>query len=674
MPGGTDPILFHVRIPATGVPVDFDLTGRAVISSLTLDGNATLRPLAATSLMVSGAAVLAGTLDAVGGALRAVGPATRFEGTSARVQALDKARLAIAAPSYTSTGLVYSDGAPGDIVSTFTTSLFSASGNGTVVDLSALKTIDAGFAPVGNDVNRHEISVGRGARLLLSGLETVKAPVAYDDWIRFSVSESPRCVECHVANTELRLDSLATIGSAGRGRTRFDLGGRAAIALPKLTEVAQADFQLNGGSTVTAGPVATVTDSRFAAAGSSRLSVAGAGATYSSKGLVFDDRLAAGPASTFVTRLFSAKGAGSALDLAALELIDAGFGRTGNDINRQEVRASAGGVIDLSGVRTIIGPVATGDRVSFTASGAGSLIDLGGLELPRSAGAGSLSFCATAGGHIELGPVSVTTPGFTLTAGAGSTLRVGGDLVRAAGGRANVSLAGAGDRLEVAGTLDLGSGIRLVAGDGAVLAVAGDLRHAHVSSARLQLERAVLRMSGPDSAPGPQTIEVGGLDVGTFVDQLADGNFGVGQLVLGEAGIATTVRLVDWRDNGHRGTAGAAEALYLFGRGGSDGLQLRGGSTLLLEGLPAYALVGGTMVSLYSLFPAEALTVAFGDGFLARPAPAASGITSTVPEPATWALVLAGLALVHGLRARRRSSREGRPRHEGLDASPPGVT
>ncbi|MDH5340962.1 MAG: PEP-CTERM sorting domain-containing protein, partial [Rubrivivax sp.] len=183
-----------------------------------------------------------------------------------------------------------------------------------------------------------------------------------------------------------------------------------------------------------------------------------------------------------------------------------------------------------------------------------------------------------------------------------------------------------------------------------------DLDFKHVREKRFKMERSTLEMLGQTTLDGIVRMEVGGLDVDTFVSLLADGNFGYGRLIVGANDVLARVRLVDNRDNGNRAGTGAAEALYLFGIGtNKDGLQIRGGSTLALNGLPAYARIDGTVIDLYSLFGPGETKVAFDDGFLTRPGAFAHGtMLAAVPEPGTWVLLLAGLGLVTVAARRKR--------------------
>jgi hypothetical protein len=85
-------------------------------------------------------------------------------------------------------------------------------------------------------------------------------------------------------------------------------------------------------------------------------------------------------------------GIASRIDGSAIATLTGGVG-TGREL---DVRASGGGVVDLSGLRTIAGGVA------IDASGAGSVVDLASLE--RFAATGTLAAIgASAGGRVQLG-------------------------------------------------------------------------------------------------------------------------------------------------------------------------------------------------------------------------------------------------------------------------------
>jgi len=116
---------------------------------------------------------------------------------------------------------------------------------------------------------------------------------------------------------------------------------------------------------------------------------------------------------------------------------------------------------------------------------------------------------------------------------------------------------------------------------------------------------------------------------------------------VGADGQATNVQLVDRVDNGNRGTGGTREAPYLFGLTGADGLQALGGSTLHLAGPPTYALLGGQITDLHSLFPGGVTRIAFDQGLLA----------GAVPLPSAQLLALSSFSARFGGALPRRRAR-----------------
>jgi hypothetical protein len=110
-----------------------------------------------------------------------------------------------------------------------------------------------------------------------------------------------------------------------------------------------------------------------------------------------------------------------------------------------------------------------------------------------------------------------------------------------------------------------------------------------------------------------QNCEAGGEDLGA--NGASAGNFGAGQMVVGQDSQATYVHLKDSINNGNR-TGGKPEALYLYGLNGENGLRILGGSTLFLDDLHAYAKIDGNMVHLNSLVPPGAPQVEFDEGYL----------------------------------------------------------
>ena len=169
---------------------------------------------------------------------------------------------------------------------------------------------------------------------------------------------------------------------------------------------------------------------------------------------------------------------------------------------------------------------------------------------------------------------------------------------------------------------------------GSRLKVAGDFLFAYTDESQLATDAGIFLLDGS----GIQFFEAGGEDLG--LEGSTSGNFGFGRLVIGQDEQPTTVMLLDLLDNGNR-TGEAREALYLYGVGGLDGLELLGGSTLVLNGINAYAWLDDQWEHLNSWFEPGVTEIPFGGG------------TVVVPEPSSvvlLALVAAGLLCYYRFR------------------------
>lgn len=182
--GGSD--LFDVLISAPGCPpagVVFDVTNApVVIESLTLRADCLLTLLPGTALTVDAEALIGGALSVDGGVFHASsggGPAAILgddEGVldRAQISASNGAIVTIDASEYASLGLRASDGLPSVLTTDWM--LFSASDPGTILDLSTLERINAGFSPIENDLNRQFVTADAGATLDLSGARRLQVP------------------------------------------------------------------------------------------------------------------------------------------------------------------------------------------------------------------------------------------------------------------------------------------------------------------------------------------------------------------------------------------------------------------------------------------------------------------------------------------------------------------
>ncbi|MBN1910330.1 MAG: PEP-CTERM sorting domain-containing protein, partial [Pirellulales bacterium] len=308
--------------------------------------------------------------------------------------------------------------------------------------------------------------------------------------------------------------------------------------------------------------------------------------------------------------LFSSDGAGSLLDLSSFQSFNSGFDdSTSSYTTVHRIIATNGGSIDLSGVQTILGPVRGEDRVEFIVGPGGSM-DLSSLQVAQR----NVRFEVQANGNMVLGNLAATS---------GTT----------------IALTDVTSALSMQGTLYLDPASKITVAAGGQLSVHDDFWITQTSESSVDLDEAVVYLNGS----GVQYLEVGGEDLG--LTGSTSSNFGIGRLVIGEVGSPTTVMLLDLFDNGNR-TGGESEALYLYGLGGLDGLEIADGSTLVLDGLDVYAmqdLGGGTpeWVHLNSLFTGGTTSIPFAGG------------TVMVAEPSTLALLAALAATLAFLRRRK---------------------
>ncbi len=531
------------------------------------------------------------------------------------------AGLAPTTTGYTSTSL---NGCCGEY------ELFAASGPGTL-DLSPLTQINAGFHDANTGVTAHRIRALAGGVIDLSNLNTVVAPVRAEDSLEFVTG----------SGGAILLPSLANVSSAGSGTVRFIAQDATSLTLPALISLDRVVFDLAPGSSLTipavtaisnatlnvpvsgsvtawslgsadgvnvvfAGSDGVLTAPALTSFTSSRIEL-GAGNVFNSSLLanIANSRFAVSDGATFAglaptttsytstglngccgtVELFKASGA-SVLDLSPLAHINAAFHDVNSGVLVHRIEALAGGTINLSNVTSISSPVRAEDRVDIVAN-TNSTIDLGNLQ--SITGTGLTRFIVESQGLLKLGDLSSTQ-------------------------RTSFSLTDVSSRLIMGGSLLLATDATMSCAAGAELTIGGNFSFRTQVEANMNAQSGILHFD----RPGLKYLEVGGLDVGVPTNE-ATLNFGVGQLVVGDPNVTTVVQLLDVIDNGNRGPT-TAEALYLYGLGGPDGLRILGGSTLRLNNIRVYAKLGGVWTLLSDLFPQGSVEIPFDDGFIRRDA------------------------------------------------------
>jgi hypothetical protein len=451
------------------------------------------------------------------------------------------------------------------------------------LELPTLQSLDDAFDDGDPGVSTvHTIAAIRGGAIDLSGLSEVTAPVRPEDALEFDFTDG---------GATLALGGLATIGSAG-GLTRFfGSGAGSSASLPALASAQNTSFTVQGGAhlSTAGGPPAVLSWAGYAGNGAD---------------------------------LFNVNGLGSELLLPNVRKIDASFDDGDPNVSGTLTgSASSGAKVDLSGVTEVVAP-GQSDSQLFLWSINGSELDLSSLGTIRAAppylGQTIIEVDASTATLAAFTPVSPAI----LSANGGSVapteLRVLHDVRPASESTVDVRGNGGECHFDVGGDLAVDEPAHLAALF-AFVSIGGDVEYLQTDESLHLLETSQLSMG----AGGRQALEVGGLDVGTNVGLLGDENFNIGQLVVGDGVLPTTVHLRDRCDNGNR-SGGEPEALYLPGLYGpifanplgNDGLRIRPGATLNLGGRNAYARESATWISLRSLVPNPSDCVAFDGGTL----------------------------------------------------------
>ncbi len=483
--------------------------------------------------------------------------------------------------------------------------VFSADGTGTELDLSSVQTwsqsnfggfvrrsvvassqghIDlSGLVSIDNtsgddDLEFHTMS---GGTIALDNLATVEGPVFFHSDAASLSLPALSAVSGGMSFTRAAgsITTLPSLQTTAGGTWTVPAGGSieapalaqlrdttvtietgGTLNVPSVIDVSGSIIHLGANQTLTSAPLQQIDNARMHLSGGATLAVADV------------DYLA-----NFNAVAFSADGVGSQLDLGTIKTwTQNNFG----GFVRRSVIASGGGHIDLSGLETILNT--SGDDDLFLQAVTGGSIDLSRLATVD----GPIVLDVESGGHLTVG-----SPGTTV-------------------GAITIDVQDVGSRLTVTGDLIMSAQTTIAVADTAGLEIAGNFTHAATTESEIELSVASVWMNGS----GGQFLEVGSEDLG--VNGSATGNFGMGQLQVGDPSEATSVNLLDAQDNGNR--SASAESLYLFGLGGPEGLRIAGGSVLVLNNLNVYAFdpVAGQQVHLNSLFGPGDFRIPFDDGFL----------------------------------------------------------
>jgi hypothetical protein len=533
---------------------------------------------------------------------------------------------------------------------------------GTVVDLSSIQTYNGGFNDNSTAGRVQTVSASNSGSINFSSLTEVVAPSRSEDRIDFVLD----------ATGTMDLTALQTI--SGGGQVKFSVN-KALFELPALTNAQGLSFSMPAGSqldlpelisqnrgsvsvpdsgTVNAPKLATLTNSSISISANGTLNAAALktftdsvltlGATQTLNAPAFEtiddsqfhvsggQTLAVADTEyigtgTWSVTTFSADGVGTVVDLSSIQTYNGGFNDNSTAGRVQTVRAMNQAHIDLSSLASIIGPARGEDRIDFRAESGGS-IDMTSLQ--NVTGGGQVRFNIGSQSSITVGDLTVTNSLSLTVSDVTSVFDVNGSLLLAP--NADVTVGGGGG-----------------------FSVAGNYAFETTSETALDLSGGFLTMDGAGVFNDRQSLEVGGDDLGlpgvdfgvpadqfdAFIMQSQNnGNFSIGELTIGQVGQSTYVELLDWHNNGNRSSF---EATYLGG-GGGNGLNILGGSTLVLNHIPTYAFIDGQWVFLNDEFTGGITQIALST---LTSDPAADGFIA-IPEPASLALVgMGGLMMLH---------------------------
>ncbi len=461
--------------------------------------------------------------------------------------------------------------------------ILEADGVGSTLDLSSLTSIQADENTSFEDVLT--IRAANSGFIDLSSLDSL----ASNDRVRVQVQ----------TGGDIDLDALSSVSRGGfdidiasydlpalssANLTIFDIDNGATLNLPVLDAVTNSSVTVGSLGVFNAPMLTDFTGSSMTVTGDNTITTGQLGdidnATFTvTGGGVFNTVSAPTFNSTYSSSqtIISVDGSGSELDLSSLTSFVANENTSFSDTIT--VVASNNGRVDLSSVTSAS---TNDDNVLEFKAQAGGTIDLGELVSTH-----NVRYQVESGGTIHSGDVQAADNTTIVITDLGSVLAFSGDLKMGPNASANVSTGGE-------------------------LHVAGDFSHEQTAESSVDLDAAVVRLDGT----GGQLFDVAGEDLG--LPGAGGGNFGIGQLVIGTTTQRTSVDLVDVIDNGNRGGGGEAEALYLYGLGGPDGLRILNNSALVLNGLNVYAWDSAMsqVVHINSLFTGGDLRIEYDDGFV----------------------------------------------------------
>ena len=441
----------YIVILPTGNTVNFnvvdplDVTKTFDVFQLTLAQGSTLVVDPARKLNVVDAAAVSGTISTAGGLFTAPSGASSFGVRTTDISVSGEGTVVHGATGTYST----------PTAATTLVTAIAVDGANSLLDLPSLQTIDAGWDDRSGSARYQQIVATNGGTMDLSGVTQIIAPWRYEDRLNIIINSDG-------AGTPLiDLSGLETLSSVSAGDTFFDIEADTSLTLGNLQTASNAQFDLDtnatltmagatghdlggytlaSGAAVNAASLTSLTRVTLNIADGARFNapalvdITGSTVTLSSELQQFThDTLSAVDAKLMISggaafsgasdteynsqalgvhttssnaKILSVDGAGSQLLLPSIQTINAGWDDQSNSARYQQVVASNGGVMDLSGVTGIIAPLRAEDRLHIIINhdGAGvPLIDLGALQTLSSARDGDTWFDMAADTSLTLG-------------------------------------------------------------------------------------------------------------------------------------------------------------------------------------------------------------------------------------------------------------------------------
>jgi hypothetical protein len=429
---------YIVNLPGSAVTFDVPGLGNEVFQ-LNLPVGGSLVMNAGREIEVTDSAAISGVITntAGSGSFVASSVASLFGPSSARINVAGSGTVQIGATGTYSTPKFYA-------------AILSVDGAGSLLDLSSLQTIDAGWDDVWSGTRSQNITASNNGAMDLSGVTQIIAPLRAEDRLDIIVNNDG------ADNSLIDLSGLQTLSSARDGDTLFDIAADVNLALANLTTASNVQFDLDTDATLTVAgltshdlgsyalasgaavnaPVLTaMTNVSLTLANGSQfdgsaslVDISGGTVTLSHPTQQFlhdtlssvDARLLISGGSVFAgaadaeydarslaksATIISSDGAGSEVNLPSVQTINAGWDDVWSGSRNQVISADNGGTVDFSGVTQIIAPIRVEDRLDIIVNNDGannSLIDLSGLQTLSSARDGDTLFDIAADVNLPL--------------------------------------------------------------------------------------------------------------------------------------------------------------------------------------------------------------------------------------------------------------------------------